>query len=101
MKKKAVCTALAAIGALLLTLCVLASHPIILHEAGMPQSHLQAIESQCRGVYSQTVPLVPVYVSVGSFSAEGADYTIHYFPVGTVGMSYREGDGYSIEKPLR
>ena len=99
MRKKAICTAVIA-ALLIFVLSVLAENPVISCKTDLPEGYLEAIESQARGVYAKALPLVPVYVSVDRFSADKVNYTIYYFPFGTVGMSYTEGDGYNIEKPL-
>ena len=85
---------------LILTLCLSLFGPTVVCRVTIPEHYLDAIESQAKGVYSRRVPLLPIYVSVDSFSEEIAYYTIHYFPFGTIGMSYTENDGYNIEKPL-
>ena len=41
-----------------------------------------------------------MYVSVNSFDGIRGYYTVYYFPLGSVGMSYSESDGYNMEKPL-
>ena len=79
---------------------VLESNPMVICDIDIPECYMEAIESQSKGLYSKTLPLVPIYVSVEDFSFEKIYYTIHYFPFGTVGMSYTEGDGYNMEKPL-
>ena len=99
MRKKALVSVIAA-GALLFALCLSASNPIISRKADLPAHFLEAIESQARGVYSRTIPLVPVYISIDSLQESSVYYTIYYFPFGTVGMSYTENDGYNQEKPL-
>ena len=99
MKKGTLGTIILA-GLLIIALCILASRPMIFCTPDLPESHRKAIESQAAGVYSHKLPLVPVYVTVDSFSEESVYYTIHYFPFGTVDMAYTEGDGYNIEKPL-
>ena len=43
---------------------------------------------------------MPVFVSVKDFSRGKVNYTVYFFPFGTVGMSYTEQDGYNIEKTL-
>ena len=48
----------------------------------------------------KTAIMIPVYVRIDSYAEEKLYYTIYYFPFGTVGMSYVEGDGYNIEKSL-
>lgn len=87
---------------ILLSICLslLASNPIISCNTAVSEQDLEAIKGQSKGVYSSRLPLVPVYVSVDGISQGTVFYTIHYFPFGTVGMSYTEGDGYNIEKPL-
>ena len=99
MKNKILIAAIV-VGILAFVLFILDSNPIISCKIDIPENCLEAIESQSKGIYSKTLPLVPVYISVDSYSAGKVCYTIHYFPFGTVGMSYIEGDGYNIEKPL-
>jgi len=99
MKKKSIIVALVVVVSIL-TLCLSASNLGVVCTVDIPDNYLDAIESQARGVYSSKVPLVPIYVSVDSFADGRVYYTIHYFPFGTVGMSYAENDGYNIEKPL-
>ena len=74
--------------------------PVILNKAEIPQEYIKAIESQSKGVYSNTLPLVPIYISVDEYVDERVYYTIYYFPFGSVGMSYHNVDGYNIEDPL-
>ena len=99
MKKKYYAIAIVAV-VLVLALCLSALTPVVVCSIDVPDTYLEAIESQSKGLYSRTVPLVPVRVSVDAFSEGRVHYTIHYFPFGTVGMSYAENDGYNIEKPL-
>lgn len=99
MKKKSFVTAIIAV-VLVLVLCLSAFNPVVVCSIDVPDTYFEAIESQSKGVYSRTVPLVPIHVSVDAFSEGRVYYTIHYFPFGTVGMSYAENDGYNIEKPL-
>ncbi len=102
MKKKAM-IAVIFVGVLFAGLCFLSSNPIISCKIDIPENYSEAIEEQVKGVYSQRLPLVPVYVTVDSLSGSEVFYTIHYFPIGTVGMSYMETEGfngYSIVKPL-
>ena len=83
-----------------LILSVVFVGPNILCEPQIPENYLKTIKNQSRGFYSLMIPLVPVRVVVDSFSGVEVCYTIYYFPFGTVGMSYIEGDGFSIEKTL-
>lgn len=99
MKKKLI-TAGIVIVVLVLVLGAFASHPIIICSIEIPENYLAAIESQSKGLYSGTLPLVPICAVVHSYSENKVLYTIYYFPFGTVGMSYIESDGYNIEKPL-
>jgi len=99
VKKKYYVIAIIAV-VLVLVLCWFAVNPVVICGIDVPDDYLEAIESQSKGVYSRTIPLVPIYVSVDAFSEGRLYYTIHYFPFGTVGMSYAKNDGYNIEKPL-
>ena len=99
MKKKTIIAATVVV-VLILSLCLSASNPFIVCKLDVPDKHLEAIELQSRGVYSNRVPLVPICVSVDAYADGRIYYTIHYFPVGSVGMSYAEGDGFNMEKPL-
>lgn len=82
------------------TLCFFSAKPIVSCEIDLPDDYIEAVEGQAKGVYSKILPLVPVYVSVEKIIGNRVFYTIRYFPFGSVGMSYAEGDGYNIEKPL-
>lgn len=85
---------------LVTVLGVLCANPVITCDLELPDGYLAAIKSQSEGLYASTLPLVPWHVRVDAYTDETVYYTIHYFPFGSVGMSYREGDGYNIEKPL-
>ena len=79
---------------------IFSSNLIVSCDFDIPNTTYEAIESQSEGVYSNKLPLVAVYVNVTDYSDEKAYYTIHYFPFGTVDMSFSESDGYNIEKQL-
>lgn len=98
MKKRILAGTVAVLLAALLGLY--AAGPVLSCGVELPEACLEAVESQARGLYSKTLPLVPVHVSVTGYEEETVFYTIHYFPCGTVGMSYRAGEGYNMEKPL-
>lgn len=100
MSKKAKIIIIAVILVFIAALGLISSNPVIYCDVDIPDSYLEAIESQVEGIYSSKMPLVPLYVTIDSFSGEKIFYRIHYFPFGTVEMSYKEGDGYNIEKPL-
>ena len=100
MKKKGILAGILILAVLVLGFGILAEKPVVSCKAEIPEHYLEAIESQSGGVYSHRLPLIPVYVSVDSFSEGKVYYTIYYFPFGTVGMSYTETDGYNMEKPL-
>ena len=91
---------IAAIFILALALSASAEHPLIVHGEDLPQDYYSAVQSQAKGLYSSRIPLVPIFVSIDDLERDTVFYTIHYFPFGTVGMSYIQGDGYNIEKPL-
>lgn len=86
--------------ALVIVLRIFSANLIISCDFNMPQMTYEAIESQAEGTYSDKLPLVAVYVNVTEYSQGKAYYTIHYFPFGSVDMSYSETDGYNIEKQL-
>ena len=85
---------------LIILLRIFSANLIISCDFDIPDATYEAIESQSKGVYSNKLPLVAVYVNVTDYSKGIAYYTIHYFPFGTVDMSYSESDGYNIEKQL-
>ena len=85
---------------LLLILCFFTTNPLFICDIDIPEPYEAAIKNQSKGLYSKYLPLVPVYITVDQYAAGIAEYTIYYFPFGTVDMSYREWDGYNIEKPL-
>lgn len=83
-----------------LVLGVLCANPVVSGAEDVPEELQDAIQSQAKGLYSSRLPLVPVWVSVEGMEAGRVFYTIHYFPFGTVGMSYHPDDGYNMEKSL-
>ena len=84
----------------IILLRIFSDNLIISCDFDIPTTTYEAIESQAEGVYSSKLPLVAVYVDITDYSDEKTYYTIHYFPFGTVDMSYSENDGYNIEKQL-
>ena len=78
----------------------LCANPVISGAEGVPEELQDAIQSQATGLYSSRLPLVPVWISVEGMEDGCVFYTIHYFPFGTVGMSYHPDDGYNMEKTL-
>jgi len=99
VNKKIIATMIV-LGLLIVGIFMLASNPVISCKTEVSENYLEAVVSQAKGVYSDSLPLLPVYVTVDQFESEKVYYTIHYFPFGTVEMSYIETDGYNIEKPL-
>ena len=99
MKKKIgiVIGLLTVVMAVLVLLC---RNPIVTGDLEIPQNYMDAARDQAKGLYSKRLPLVPIVVRINSYSENVLYYTIYYFPLGTVGMSYSGGDGYNIEKPL-
>lgn len=81
-------------------LFAISKNPIVSCDIEIPENYMEAVKEQAEGVYSKRLPLIPVYVRIDSYAQEKLYYAIYYFPLGTVGMSYVEGDGYNIEKPL-
>ena len=85
---------------LVILLRIFSANLIISCNFDIPHTIYEAVQSQAEGMYSNKLPLVAVYVSISDYSDEKAYYTIHYFPFGSVDMSYSEIDGYNIEKTL-
>ena len=84
----------------IIVLFVFSKNPIVSCNIEIPESYMEAVKEQAEGVYSSRLPLIPVYVRIDRYEEEKLYYTIYYFPLGTVGMSYIEGEGYNIEKQL-
>ena len=99
MKKRVIVT-IVIVSILVAGLSIMALHPVISCKMDIPEHYVEAIESQSKGLYSNVLPLVPIYVTVNRFETEKVYYTVHYFPFGTVDMSYTMSDGYNIEKVL-
>lgn len=91
---------IAALFILSLVLKISTDHPFIVRGDSVPEDYYAAIQDQAKGLYSSRVPLVPIFVSIDDLERGTVVYTIYYFPFGTVGMAYSQGDGYNIEKPL-
>jgi hypothetical protein len=66
----------------------------------IPEEYHKAVKTQSAGVYSKKLPLIPVCIRIDGFNGKTVFYTIYYFPIGTLEMSYNIQDGYNIEKPL-
>ena len=91
--------------AILITLLILwlgisLFHPLTISSVEVPNQISRDIQAQAGGFYSAGLPLIPIVVTIDDYSENHVDYTIYYFPLGTVGMSFLEGEGYTIEKPL-
>lgn len=90
----------AAVLVAVLCLGLLCNQPIVTQKEYVTPPLAEAAERQARGLYSARLPLIPVYVSLDRMEEGAVFYTIHYFPFGTVGMSFSEEGLYNIEKPL-
>ena len=84
----------------IIVLVAFSKNPIVSCNIEIPENYMEAVKEQAEGVYSSRLPLIPVYVQIDRYEEEKLYYTIYYFPLGTVGMSYIEGEGYNIEKQL-
>jgi len=101
LKRKKSIILLAVIVLLIACLGLISLHPFLVLKCDVPEEYVTVVYNQAKGIYSKTLPLVPIIVSVDSFSQKsGVYYTIHYFPFGTEGMSYSPIDGFSLEKSL-
>ncbi len=90
----------AAVCAVLLLAASLAVRPPLTGGEGLTEQQREAVVSQAKGLYSARIPMVPLFVSVERSTEDAVYYTVHYFPFGTVGMSWHARDGYNMEKPL-
>ena len=97
---KKILIALSVLVAFIIMLGVISSNPIISNNAIAPEEFVEKVCAEAHGVYSTRLPLLPIYVTIDDYFGNMVYYTIHYFPFGTLGMSYSQIDGYSIEKPL-
>lgn len=88
------------IAIMIMGLLACCSNPMVIGDMEIPEAYMEAVKGQAKGFYSKRLPLVPVYVGLERYSEDVLFYTVHYFPFGTVEMSYIEGDGYNIEEPL-
>lgn len=84
----------------IIILFAFSKNPIVSCNIEIPENYIEAVKEQAEGVYSSRLPLIPVYVRIDRYTEGKLYYTIYYFPLGSVGMSYVEGDGYNIEKSL-
>lgn len=84
----------------LLLLLAAAFRPPLIGGEELDEPQRAAVMSQAKGLYSERLPLVPLFVSVEKSSRDAVYYTVHYFPFGTVRMSWHAQDGYHIEKNL-
>ena len=75
-------------------------HPLTISSVELPEQISRDIQTQAGGFHSASLPLIPLFVTINNYSENRVDYTIYYFPFGTVGMSFLKGEGYTVEKPL-
>ena len=85
---------------LVLVLYISAVCPPVLFGSRLSEEARKAVQSQAAGLYSRRLPRVPLFVTVDRLESQRVYYTIWYFPVGCVGMSWEPTDGYNMEKPL-
>lgn len=88
------------VAVLIVTLAYISYHPFVFRRCEVPEDYLSEIYEQAIGPYSYKLPLLPFYLTIEDHSDDRVYYAIHYFPFGTVGMSYSSADGFNIEKPL-
>ena len=99
-RRKMVIIALFVLVAFIIVLGAISSNPIIANKANAPKEFVEKVRAQTLGIYSNSLPLLPIYATIDDYFGNMVYYTIHYFPFGTLRMSYIQGDGYNIEKPL-
>ena len=91
---------LAIVCIVILSLSIISTHPILQNSTDAPEDMVDAAYAEAKGVYSNWLPLVPLYVTIEWYTEDKIYYTIQYLPAGTVEMVYSKIDGYSIEKAL-
>lgn len=99
-KNKTIVIILLVVALLIGVLCYVSSHPFVSSKCEISEEYVSEIYAQTMGTYSNRIPLLPVVISIENLSGERAYYTIHYFPFGTVEMSYSPTDGFNQEKAL-
>jgi len=99
-KNRGLIIVLSVIVLLIVCLGIVSSHPFLTKKCEVPEKYITEIYAQSMGTYSNRIPLLPVCISIESYSGERVYYTIRYFPFGTVGMSFSPTDGFNQEKPL-
>lgn len=52
-------------------LACISSHPFVSRRCEVPEEYVAEIRAQSVGVYSKKVPLLPIYISIEQFSADG------------------------------
>ena len=97
---KKILIALSVLVAFIIMLGVISSNPIISNKCDAPEEFVEKVRAQAPGLYSNQLPLLPIYVTIDEYLGDMVNYAIYYFPFGTLGISYIQGDGYSITKPL-
>ena len=87
----------------LLVVCVLltvsAMKPMVLCEEDLTPEQEEIVQGNAAGLYSWSIPLVPICIRVNQITNQGPEYRmeyeIQYFCVGTYRMEYSSVDGYN------
>ena len=99
-KKKVLIIVLSILVLFVICLGIISSHPFVSQKCEVPEEYVDVIYAQSLGTYSNRIPLLPVSISIENYSDGRIYYTIHYFPFGTVGMSYSPTGDFNQEKAL-
>lgn len=87
----------------LLVVCFLltlsAVKPMVICDEDLTLGQKSIVQGSAAGLYSWSVPLVPIFVRVHQVTNQGTEYrmeyAIHYFCMGTYRMEYSSVDGYN------
>lgn len=87
----------------LLVVCVLltvsAMKPMVCCGEDLTPEQKEVVQGNAAGLYSWSIPLVPICIRVSQIINQGTEYRmeyeIHYFCVGTYRMEYSSVDGYN------
>ena len=95
---------LAAFLLLCVLLAVVARNPIIVCGEGVENRLTDVLREQVRngaaGLYSQSIPLIPLYIEITELEVDGereqkVTFFVHYFCAGKQRMEYDTHDGYN------
>jgi len=94
------CAFVLIIGIACVGMALVLERPLVICRFDLPDGYIDDIVAQARGMYSERIPIIALCVTVDDYTDGAAYYTIHYFPFGTVGMTYIGDGGFDCTKYL-